>query len=111
MTADFTNGQNIEDTSPASTQGTELSCYFEYSHHLLSKGGKKKLREVASLGWHGFKLFAQSTEKFLNGTPFSIPAGVLNTLISISDVGVIVIIFQCKSHDFHRTSSKTERQH
>ena len=74
MTTNFTSGQpveNIEEPSSASIQGTELSYYSVYSlfsvssdqhHYLLSEKTKKKLPEGASLAWHGFKLFAESTE-------------------------------------------------
>lgn len=55
----------------------------------MSDEAKKKLYNRAKLAWHGFKLFAGKTESFLDGTPFKIPVGVLNTLIGISDVSQI----------------------
>lgn len=46
--------------------------------------------DVALLAWHGFKQLSKNTEKFLEGTPFKIPVGVINTVLATADVSSIL---------------------
>ena len=59
---------------------------YSYSHLTIYLSALQPLSGVALVAWHGFKQLSKNTEKFLEGTPFKIPIGVINTILSTADV-------------------------